>query len=194
MKRLVHILLFSALLAAGAGSLAGQNVGGVDFASTVPAVGQALQLQGAGLRTRFGFKVYAMGLYLQQPGQDAAAIVAAHGEKRIRIVLLRDLEAAQFADAMVDGLRKNHDREALAALQPAVDRLLGALREIGAAPKGSEIHLDQLANGDTRLSVDGSARGGDIADAALYPALLRIWLGEHPADRSLKDAILAGGR
>lgn len=192
MKRLVHALLFSTLLASAAGSLAAQSVGGVDFAPAVPVAGQALQLQGAGLRTRFGFKVYAMGLYLQQPGQDAAAIVAASGEKRIRIVLLRDLEAAQFADAMLDGLRKNHDTETLAALQPAVDRLLGALREIGAAPKGSEIHLDQLANGDTRLSVNGSARGSDIADSTLYPALLRIWLGEHPADRGLKEALLAG--
>lgn len=190
MKRLAHALLFTALLAASASGISAQNVGGIDFADEVPAARQALQLQGAGVRTRFGFRVYAMGLYLAQPQPEADAIIAAAGEKRIRIVLLRDLEAKQFADAMVDGLRKNHDAETLAALQPSIDRLLGALRAIGAAPKGTEIHLDQLADGGTRLSVNGSAHGDDIADSALYPALLRIWLGQNPADSGLKSAII----
>ncbi|MFP5382338.1 MAG: chalcone isomerase family protein, partial [Gammaproteobacteria bacterium] len=59
---------------------------------------------------------------------------------------------------------------------------------------GTEILLDQLANGATRLVVNGQQQGEDIADAELYPALLRIWLGVRPADHDLRDALLAQPR
>lgn len=199
MRLLAHAL-FAASLFISAGSTlatmaatdAAATVGDVAFAAQTQADSQALVLQGAGLRTRLSFRIYAMGLYLQQPYADAGAIIADEGEKRIRIVLLRDLEAKQFADALQTGLQKNHDAEALAALQPATDALLSALREVGAAPAGTEILLDRLASGATRLQVAGSVRGGDIADPALYPALLRIWLGTQPADGALKKALAEG--
>ncbi|HMY79209.1 MAG TPA: chalcone isomerase family protein, partial [Thauera aminoaromatica] len=112
------------------------------------------------------------------------------GEKRIRIVPIRDLEAKQFGDALQTGLEKNHDAAALAALKPATDALLGALAAVGEVKAGTEIVLDRLGNGATRLLVDTKQQGEDIADAAFYPALLRIWLGERPADSELREALL----
>ena len=53
-----------------------------------------------------------------------------------------------------------------------------------------EIVLDRLGNGATRLLVDAKQHGEDIADTAFYPALLRIWLGERPADSDLREALL----
>ena len=44
-----------------------------------------MTLNGAGLRTRVGFKVYAMGLYLRAPHTDAAAIIGDKGERLKRI-------------------------------------------------------------------------------------------------------------
>lgn len=189
MSRFIRSLLIAALLSAGVAQAAIQ-VGGVDYEPQLSAQKRTLTLNGAGLRTRLGFKVYAMGLYLRAPLADAAAIIADEGEKRIRIVPIRDLEAKQFGDALLTGLEKNHEPAELGALKPATEALLGALNAVGAVKSGTEILLDQLANGATRLVVNGQQQGEDILDTKLYPALLRIWLGVRPADHDLRDALL----
>ena len=189
MRSFIRTLLAAALLSASIAQAAVQ-VGGVDFQPELGAQKGMLALNGAGLRTRVGFKVYAMGLYLRAPLTDAAAIIGDKGEKRIRIVLTRDLEAKQFGDALLAGLEKNHEPDELAALKPATDALIGALAAVGEVASGTEILLDQLANGATRLVVNGQQQGDDIADVKFYPALLRIWLGVRPADHDLRDALL----
>ena len=189
MRSFIRTLLAAALLSASIAQAAVQ-VGGVDFQPELGAQKGMLALNGAGLRTRVGFKVYAMGLYLRAPLTDAAAIIGDKGEKRIRIVLTRDLEAKQFGDALLAGLEKNHEPDELAALKPATDALIGALAAVGEGASGTEILLNQLANGATRLVVNGQQQGHDIADVKFYPALLRIWLGVRPADHDLRDALL----
>ena len=189
MRSFIRTLLAAALLSASIAQAAVQ-VGGVDFQPELGAQKGMLALNGAGLRTRVGFKVYAMGLYLRAPLTDAAAIIGDKGEKRIRIVLTRDLEAKQFGDALLAGLEKNHEPDELAALKPATDALIGALAAVGEVASGTEILLNQLANGATRLVVNGQQQGHDIADVKFYPALLRIWLGVRPADHDLRDALL----
>ena len=187
--RILRSLIAAALLSAGLAQAA-ITVGNVDFATRQTVQQRALELNGAGLRTRLGFKVYAMGLYLRAPLAEAGAILADKGEKRIRIVPIRDLEAKQFGDALQAGLEKNHDAAALAALKPATDALLAALAAVGEVKAGTEIVLDRLGSGATRLLVDAKQQGEDIADTAFYPALLRIWLGERPADSALREALL----
>ena len=187
--RILRSLIAAALLSAGLAQAA-ITVGNVDFATRQTVQQRALELNGAGLRTRLGFKVYAMGLYLRAPLSEAGAILADKGEKRIRIVPIRDLEAKQFGDALQAGLEKNHDAAALATLKPATDALLAALAAVGEVKAGTEIVLDRLGSGATRLLVDAKQHGEDIADVALYPALLRIWLGERPADSELREALL----
>lgn len=189
MPRFLRTLLAASLLSASLAQAAVQ-VGGVDFEPSLSVHARTLTLNGAGLRTRVGFKVYAMGLYLRAPLADTAAILADKGAKRIRIVPIRDLEARQFSDALLAGLEKNHDAAQLEALRPATNALLESLTAVGAVKPGTEILLDQLASGATRLIVDGQQRGADITDVDFYPALLRIWLGNRPADHDLRDALL----
>jgi hypothetical protein len=171
-------------------ALANIDVGGVDFKSQDSVENTRVELNGAGLRTRLTFKVYAMGLYLRQPTSSPAAVLDDAGVKRIRIVMIRDLKGKQFADALLAGLERNHDSITLAALKPATDALLTAIMGSGEAKAGTELILDQLASGATRLLINGQVQGSDIADPAFYPALLRIWLGEGPADSALKADLL----
>ena len=91
-------------------------------------------------------------------------------------------------------LRAAEAQAELAALKPATDALIGALAAVGEVASGTEIVLDQLANGATRLVVNGQQKGDDIGDVAFYPALLRIWLGVRPADHDLRDALLRQSR
>lgn len=189
-RRLLALLVFAATaFSAFAQSV---TVEGVAFEPAVSVGGQSLTLNGAGVRTRVVFKVYATGLYVPQKSGDAAALLGQTGPRRVAITMLRDVDGATFSDALVDGLKANHGADQLAALKSQIDRLQATLKGIGEAKKGDRIQLDWVPESGTVITVNGQPRGEPIAGAPFYTALLRIWLGDKPADASLKKAMLGG--
>ena len=151
-----------------------------------------LVLNGAGLRKRAFFQVYAMGLYLAEKKPAAAEAIGAPGAKRVAIHMLRDVDAASFTEALVDGMRPNHDDAAMKALEPRIAELSAIMGELKEAKKGMAILLDWQPGTGTVVSVDGKTRGKPIPGEDFYRALLRIWLGERPVQDDLKKALLGG--
>ena len=88
-------------------SAGAMEVAGVSFPRTVQAGGKTLVLNGAGLRTRFLFKVYAIGLYLEHPASDAATILAADEVRRAELHMLRSVSASEMGDAIADAFNAN---------------------------------------------------------------------------------------
>jgi hypothetical protein len=52
------------------------------------------------------------------------------------------------------------------------------------------LHLDWIPGTGTQTELNGKKLGGPIPDINFYNAILRIWLGDRPVDRSLKPALL----
>lgn len=190
MKRLHSLLLAGLLLSAPALAL---EVGGVKLEDRIKLGTADLSLNGAGVRTRVFFKVYVVGLYLPEKKTAADAVLGLKGAKRIHIVTLRDLTAQQFADALVEQITKNHSEADLAALKPAVDEFKAMLLALNAAPNGTVIDIDFASDAGTRLTVNGQPKGKPIPGEDFYRALLRVWLGDHPAQGDLKEALLGKG-
>lgn len=186
MKQALAILLFALSLPA----LAALEVAGVKFDDKAKVGAGDTVINGAGMRKRAFFKVYAIGLYLPQKAASAADAINAKGAKRIAIVTLRDLTAEQFVDALIEALKNNHDETALKALQPKIDQFRATMLSIGNAPEKSVVNLDWLPDSGTRLTFNGASKGGDIAGEDFYRALLRIWLGDKPAQDDLKEQLL----
>lgn len=184
-RPLLAALAFAAATAHVSFAAAATNVAGMTFDDTLNVAGQTLVLNGTGVRTRLLSKVYAMGLHVSQRANDAGTLQNHAGSERIRIVTLRDLSAEQF----VEGLKKNHTAEALAALEPALGAFRKGMLEIKDAPANTEVLIESW-NGITRLTVAGKRRGEDIADERFFPALLHIWIGDVPADAKLKQNLL----
>lgn len=183
-------LFATLLLALSLPALAAFDVAGAKFDDKAKVGSGDTVLNGAGLRNRAFFKVYAVGLYLPQKAATTAEILAAKGAKRIAIVTLRDLTAEQFVDALLEALKKNHDEATLATLQPKIEQFRSTMLSIGNAPEKSVVNLDWLPDSGTRLSFNGVQKGSDIAGEDFYRALLRIWLGDKPAQDDLKDKLL----
>jgi hypothetical protein len=186
MKKLLALLLLALSLPA----LAALEVAGVKFEDKVKVGAGDTVINGAGMRKRAFFKVYAIGLYLPQKVTSTADALAAKGAKRIAIVTLRELTAEQFVDALIEALKKNHDEATLKTLQPKIDQFRATMLAIGNAPEKSSVNLDWLPETGTRLSFNGAAKGSDIAGEDFYRALLRIWIGEQPAQDDLKEQLL----
>ncbi len=176
-------LALSLALPASAAEVAGTHID--DKASVA---GNELILNGAGLRTRFMLKVYTIGLYLPKRGETPLA--TSGGPRRIQIVTLRELSAEDFANALIDGIRKNHSDAELAGLQSRVEEFRSMLLGIRTAPSGTQVRIDWLPTSGTRLIINNEARGKDIAGEDFYRALLRIWIGDKPVDEDLKSALL----
>ena len=167
------------------------EVEGVNLADKVQVSGTELTLNGAGVRTRVFFKVYVGALYLQKKAGSTDAVLGDAGAKRIAMHMLRDLEAEQLFSALNEGLKKNHAPDQLARLEPQVKQLEGIFNAVKAAKKGDVILLDYLPGAGTRVTVRGDDKGTSTGED-FNRALLRIWLGEQPADASLKKAMLGG--
>ena len=191
MKPARAVFVTTWLLLCGAAPAA--EIEGVKVADKVRAgeTGPELVLNGAGVRTRVFFKVYVGALYLQQTKGSADAVLADAGAKRVAMHMLRDLTSGQLFSAMNDGLRNNHPPEQLGKLEPQVKQLEGIFDAIKAAKSGDLILLDYLPGAGTWVVVNGEVKGV-VPGEEFNRALLRIWLGEQPADGALKKAMLGG--
>lgn len=185
MKTLLTVL---ALLCAAAATAA--DVAGIRFAEQTKVGNAELLLNGAGLRNKLFIKVYAVGLYLPEKKSAAADVLAQKGAKRLQIATLRELTGEQFADALVEGIHKNHSDAEIEPLKAREEQFKAMMLALKAAPKGAVVQLDWLPEAGLRLSVNGEKRGEDIPGEDFYRAILKIWLGEHPAQNDLKEALL----
>ncbi len=174
------------LLAFAVASLA-VEVAGVTMPPTVTVEGKTLRLNGAGLRTKVMFKVYAAGLYLETPSKDAAAIVSSDQVKSMRLAILRSLKGSQVSEAIEEGFEKN-SKPKMAALKARLEKFEAMIPNV---EKGDDIVLTYVPGKGTVVSVKGAEKGvvegKDFADA-----LFAVWLGDHPVQEDLKKELLKG--
>jgi len=186
-RRMTALLVGLASLAAYAQPA---ELEGVKLAPTVQVGAATLQLNGAGVRTRAIFSVYVAALYVPQKSSDAAALLAQTGARRITLTMLRTVDADTFAEALNDGLRKNHSEAQLAGWKTQIETLNANLKAGGEAKKGDVIHLEFAPDAGTHVTVNGQVRGSAIPGEDFYAAVMRIWLGDKPVDGNLKKGLL----
>ena len=178
------------ILALSANAFAGE-LEGVQLDERVQVDGQALELNGMALRTRMFFKVYVAGLYLPRKVSNAERAIEDAGAKRIVLVMLRDASADQFCESVELGMDANNTDEDMERVKPQTEALFAKIRAIGEARKGARIVLDYSPSRDaTTLYFDAASQGEPMPGRAFFRALLRIWLGERPAQLEVKRMLL----
>jgi hypothetical protein len=194
MNQLIVRLLAAVAIAFGAVQASAQpvEIEGVKLEPTVQVASAPLQLNGAGVRTRAIFKVYVAGLYVPQKSKDAAALLSQKGPRRMSITMLRNVDADSFGGALNEGLKNNHTEAQLAGFKAQIEALNANLKAVGETKKGDVINFEYVPDAGTRITVNGQPRGTSIAGEDFFTAVLRIWLGEKPADAGLKKALLGG--
>jgi len=168
------------------------DVAGIKFDDTATVGGQALKLNGAGIRTKIVFKVYALGLYLPEKKTTVGDVLATPGARRIHIVSMRDLTSDEFGDAFMKGLNGNTDGAERTRLLPQTKTFGEMFAAIPGLKKGDVLLVDWVPGTGTVCTLNGRKIGETVQDVAFYNAILRIWLGENPADGSLKPKLLGG--
>lgn len=183
-----HATLAGALLASTAASAI--EAGGVRFDDRISISGSELLANGAGVRRKFVFDVYAIALYLPKPAASGEAAIAQNSPRRIAVQLLRDVSAGDFVEALRSGIQDNVSAAEFTALQPAIQQFSDALLAVKDVGKGTRVQVDYLPASGTRVTIAGQVRGKDIPGEAFFAALLKIWLGHKPVQADLKAKLL----
>ena len=184
---LTTILLTAAVALPAAAAV---DVNGYKFDDTTSVAGKELKLNGAGMRTKVIIKVYAAGLYLADKKTTMAEIAAMEGPRRVKLIMARDISSDSFGDAFMEGLKENTSVAERSTLAPQVNKFGQMFASVPSLKKGDVMQIDWIPGVGTQCELNGKKVGETVPDVAFYNALLRIWLGEHPADRTLKPALL----
>lgn len=165
-------------------------ISGVRFDAQAQLGGQALQLNGTGLRAVAWLKGYAAGLYLAQPAGSTEAVLAQAGAKRLQMRMLVEVPTGEFIKAFHKGVERNTPVAEQPALADRMARFDALIQPLGKVRKGDLVNLDLVPGLGMQLSLNGKPLGAAIPGDDFYVALLRIFLGDKPVDDRLKAGLL----
>ena len=170
------------------------EISGVKFDETVKLAGKELKLNGVGMRTKFIVKVYAAGLYLPEKKNTVADVMKIEGPRRLTLVMMREISSDDFGQAFMTGLNNNIDKADKSRFVTQISKFGEMFGAIEGLKKGDVLHIDWIPGAGTQCELNGKKIGETLPDVNYYNAVLKIWLGDKPADSALKPALLGEAR
>lgn len=168
-------------------SVQAREVAGVDVPEQASVAGETLVLNGAGIRKKFFIKVYVGGLYLPEKTDDAKQAITMPGGRRVTMQFIYDeVEAEKLVNGWEEGFSSNETAQSLAGLRTRLDRFNGFFDTMRS---GDQVIFDYAPGSGMEVIVKGISKG-TIEGEDFMQALLRVWLGDRPADKGLKSGML----
>ncbi len=163
-----------------------KTIEGVEFPIEMTINGQNTVLNGGGLREKLGFlDLYVGALYLPSKSSDASEIILSDQAMGIRIVIASKLVTR---DRFIEALEEGFDNTTVGSYTATdIERFKEFLSD--AFEPNDEILLVYDPEQGTQLYKNGEARGS-FAGLPFKQALFGIWLGDKPAQESLKKHML----
>lgn len=148
---------------------------------------EVLALNGSGTREKYFLDLYVAGLYLAEPSRQPAEIIAAEAPMAIRIVITSKLVSQE---KLVESLNEGFENSTEGHPESVLDQIVQFRQALaGEIVRGDVFDLVYVPTHGMIVFKNGE-RTGAIAGIAFKQALFGIWLGEKPADKTLKRALL----
>lgn len=166
-----------------------REVAGINIAETISFSDQStkLKLNGAGIRTKFIFDIYVGSLYLEKKVLTEKAAYDLAGEKRVSMHFLYDeVNKEKLVNGWNGGFENNLSKSDVLKFKNQITQFNKLFITV---KKGDVINLDFVPTTGTKVVINNKIMGLVEGDN-FFTALLKIWLGEDPADDELKDAML----
>jgi hypothetical protein len=150
--------------------------------------GVQLHLNGAGIRSKFFFDIYIAELYMEHPSNVTGEVIEAAGQKRIVMHFLYDeVGKDKLIAGWDEGFAGNSSADEVVKLQERIVQFNGMFEDV---KKDDTIVLDFIPDQGTRVTIAKQEKGV-IPGKDFNDALLKIWLGEKPVTKSLKEELLS---
>ncbi len=187
-----HFILALALSLTAAASAQADTtqVAGVKYDNALQIANTNLVLNGAGVRYKAVFKVYAAGLYLTRKANTTEDVLRTPGPKRMQIVMLRDINASELGKLFTRGMEDNAPKDEFSKSVAGTLKMSEIFFRIKKLNAGDSFSVDWVPGVGTTIIVNGKPAADPIKEPEFFSALVKIWLGQSPADNTLKDALL----
>ena len=149
---------------------------------------RVLPLSGAGLRTQYFFNVAVIALYGSSSYSEATGSPLIDFPAVVEIHFLRDVDWDDITGELDLGLKANQTKEEMVNLSPAIKQLNEVIKTAGEVKDGSSVSLLMREN-EVEVRLNKKLLGTN-STPGLGKALLKIWLGDHPVQESVKKALL----
>ena len=184
MKSLIRSLLFVSLCFSM--PLAAKTVADVSLDEQLTLGDQSLQLNGAGVRSKFFMDLYVGSLYTPSPSTSLQSVLETP-KVAIRLNIISGMITSEkMQDAIIEGFDDPTNGNPQ-GIQAEID----AFMALFSAPiaEGDQFTLE--ANKDFGVTAyKNGVKQATVEGEAFRQALLKIWLGDKPAQKSLKKAML----
>ncbi len=163
------------------------KVGDATLPNQMTIEGTELVLNGAGMREKVVFDLYAGGLYLQSKSSDASSIINADETMVIKLDIVSGLVSSKkMTNAVDDGFEASTD-DNIGPLADRIEKFKGFFSD-----KIVKTNVFDIAyiKGQGSVVYKNGTKIGVIEGMDFKKALFGIWLGENPADDDLKDGML----
>ncbi len=177
------LLLTGALLS---GAASAKEISGVDVAEHIAVESTQLQLNGAGVRSKFFIDLYVGSLYLPSRTDNITAILDAPTSAVRLNITSGMITSDKMRDAINDGFDDATDGNT-AEIQTEIDAFMALFSD--EIKEGDQFTLATDKSFGVTAYKNGEAQA-TIEGEAFRQALLKIWLGDSPAQGSLKKAML----
>ena len=156
-------------------------------ATDMPSTWQGLTLNGKATRTKFFIHVYDIGLYLQKPTREVGQLLSEDMPWGIRLVITTGMATRQ---KMIDSFNESFEKSTSGKIGPLRDRINTFLDVFKEEPKEGDV-LGFLNKPGVGVVVSKNDEVlSTIPGKDFQKALLGIWLGEKPAQESVKKGLL----
>ncbi len=184
MKRIV-LFAITCLLSLG---LQAKEVAGVQLQESLTIEGSTLQLNGTGIRSKFFIDLYVGSLYTPTPEKSGALILSGKQSAAVRLNILSGMITSE---RMVDTVQEGFETATggqVAPLQDRINKFLAVFTSEAIA-KGDQFTLVSEPGAGVVAYKNGK-KETTVSGEDFRSALFGIWLGDKPADKKLKKAML----
>lgn len=187
MKNLVSAGLLSVSLSMSAAASSCYQ-GDTAFPNEVSLQGysQPAVLNGYGSRTKLVFDVYFAALYLPARTHNPEQAMGLDGPISINIQFAHQVPAEKLIEGWQDGFNLNNSDAELAQLQQRLEDSYQYFRDM---QPGDNIRIDRHPELGSQLWINGEHQL-NIPGDDYFKAVMKIWLGQNPAQGVLKRCLL----
>ena len=168
------------------------DLGGVTMPDTLNSGDTELILNGAGLRKKYGFKVYVAGLYLKKKNSDAEAVLKTDEPMSMKMVWRRDVPVKKINKVFFTSFEASAGDKYQGGLKKDIGQFMSWINDMNASKNDAWTYIYNPGKGiDVYVTRAGEkVHKGIITNPEFKHVLFNIWIGKEPCDKVLKKGMM----
>ncbi|MBK7050704.1 MAG: chalcone isomerase family protein [Rhodoferax sp.] len=166
------------------------DVDGIQVEDKATVAGTQLTLNGVGTRHKGSLKMYVAALYLEKKTSNTAEVFNQSGPKRLSLTMVRNVEAGELGRLFTHQIIANSDKAIILRLAPQLRRMGEMFAQQKKVLIEDSIMIDWVPGTGTVITIQDKMQIEPFKEPEFYKAMLSIWLGNSPAEKPLKNALL----